>query len=228
MGSSASGFRVLDEHDTFLSIDPNFVIYRLDLTTLEFSEVSGHPERLLGFPPADWYRPGFWSGRIHPEDQEPARAFLASWAEVLRDEQLEYRVIDASGRTVWVHQIISVGHDARREMAVRGVLIDVTGRIAREADVEKALFLKAELFRILAEELAPPVRATSAYGHMLERHLAAQRDDVGSDYAVAMRDGLQRLDELLAQLMRITQGSNLSIDELNANLAALRRGDLGG
>ena len=224
LGSSGSGFRV-EGHSPRVASDPGFVIYRLDPGTLAFSEVAGDPDRLLGFPARDWYTAGFWCGRLHPEDREAAHAFFAGWTAARRNEQLEYRVIDAAGQTVWVHQVVCVERGGNQEMTIRGVLLDITGRMAREADVERALFLKAELFRIIAEELAPPVRAISVYGDMLGRHLAAQGDDVGSDYAVGLRDGLQRLDTMLGQLMRIAQGGCMSLDEMNAGLAALPRGN---
>lgn len=228
MGSSGFAFRILDRHHPVLPAGPKVVLYRLDPTTLDFAHVSGSPERLLGFPRDEWYRPRFWSGRLHPDDQEAVRAYFDGWAASQRDEQLAYRVIDAAGQTVWVHQVIAIGREACEQVTIRGVLTDVTERIAQAADVEKALFLKAELLRIVAEELAPPVRAISLYGEMLERHLSAQRDDVGSDYAVGLRDGLQRLDGRLGQLMRVAQTGGPSIDEMTAGLAALRGGDLAG
>jgi signal transduction histidine kinase len=224
MRSRGLAFRVPEKRDAFRTDDPKFVHYRLEPETLDFAEINGYPERLLGFPLDDWYRPRFWLARIHPEDQGKVQAFLDGWAEARRDEQLEYRVIDAAGQTVWVQQLIAVGRGAGQEAAIRGVLLDITDRIACEMEVEKAMFLQTDLFRIVAEELAPPVRAISVYSEMLERHLAAQRDDVGSDYAVALRDGLQRLDSMLGQLARIAQIGVTSIDELNAGLAAFRGG----
>jgi PAS domain S-box-containing protein len=223
VGGSGSGFRVVEKRGPLVEGDPAVVLFRLDPATLDISEASGDPERLLGFPPEEWYRPQFWSGRIHPEDRAAARAFFGRWAEAPCDVRLEYRVIDAAGRTIWVRQVIAIGRDARQEEAIRGVFIDISERIAGAAAVEKALFLKTELFRIIAEKLAPPVRAISVFGEMLERHLAAQRDDVGSDYAVGLREELERLDTMLGQLMRIAQGG-MPIEEMNAALAAIRGG----
>jgi PAS domain S-box-containing protein len=223
MGASGSGFSVVEKRDPLVAGGPAVVLYRLEAATLDFSEVTGDTEQLLGFPIEEWYRPQFWSGRIHPEDREAARAFFGRWAEAPSDVRLEYRVIDAAGRTVWVRQVIAIGRDARQEAAIRGIFIDISGRIAGAAAVEKAMSLRAGLFRVIAEELAPPVRAISVFGEMLERHLAAQRDDVGSDYAVGLREELERLDTMLGQLMRIAQGG-MSIEEMNAALAALRGG----
>lgn len=228
MSSSGSGFRVFERRNNSTPGEPGFVVYRLEPATLDFAEISGDPERFLGFSPTDWLRPRFWCGRIHPEDLEAARAFFHGWAQAPRDQQLEYRVIDAAGRTVWISQIISIVRDASDEVAIRGVLMDITRRVAREAEVETTLFLKAELFRIIAEELAPPVRAISVFGDMLERHLAGQRDDVGSDYAVGLRDGLQRLDALLAQLMRMAQNGGGAFGEPSNGTTALRRSDVAG
>jgi signal transduction histidine kinase len=225
MALGGSSFRVLRGGGSQVPGDPGFVIYRLDPATLAFTEVCGNPEQLLGFPPRDWFRTRFWSGRLHPEDREAACAFFRGWASAWRDEQLEYRVIDATGRTVWVHQIICVERDTRQEVTICGVLIDVTERVAREADVETTLFLKSELFRMIVEELGPPVRAISIYGDMLGRHLSAQGDDVGSDYAVGLRDGLERLDTTLAQLMRLVQSGGASADQMNGGLGALHRGN---
>jgi signal transduction histidine kinase len=238
MSSIGSGFRVLEARDRGVLADPRIVAFRLDPATLDFAEVSGNAERLLGFPADEWCRPGFWYGRIHPDDHDAARAFFAAWTgmrpDILGDRQLEYRVIDAAGQTVWIHQVIELAGelsakmsggarpDARRQDAVRGVLMDVSERVAREAEVAKALILKTELLLILAEELAPPLRAISVYAEMLERHLASQRDDVGSDYALGLRDGVQRLGELMAQLMRAAQNGNMSVEEMGASLAALR------
>jgi hypothetical protein len=228
MGSKRSGFRVLDGQSPQLSGGPSFVVFGLDPATLEFSDIGGNPEQLLGFPACDWYGARFWSGRLHPDDREAARAFFADLVSSARGAQLEYRVIDAAGQTVWVHQIICVERDERQEVRVRGVLVDVTERRGHDADVERALFLKAEIFRIIVEELAPPVRAISVYGDMLGRHLAAQGDDVGSDYAVGLRGGLQRLDTTLGQLLRIAQSGGVSADDVSAGLAAPRRGTTAG
>ncbi len=221
MGSIGSGFRVLQPRDRGLFADPKIVAFQLDPATLDFVKLSGSTEPMLGFSLEEWCRPGFWHGRLHPEDAEAVRAFFAVWPETGPDQQLEYRVVDAAGQTVWVHQIIVPRGEASRETAVRGVLMDITERVIREAEVTKALMLKDELFRILAEELAPPLRAISVHGEMLERHLAAQQDDVGSDHALGLRDGVQRLDGLFVQLMRAAQ-DNMSIDEMGAFLAALR------
>lgn len=228
MGSSVSSFRVLRVRRPQVAGGSRFVMFRLDPATLDFSAVCGNPDEMLGFPPADWYAPGFWSGRLHPEDGEAARAFFAGWGSARRDEQLEYRVIDAAGQTVWVHQILCVERDTRQQASIRGVLIDITDRKARESDVERAQFLKSEIFRMIIEELAPPVRAISVYADMLGRHLGAQGDDVGSDYAVGLRDGLQRLDTTLGQLMRIAQSGGVSADELTPGLETLQRGNPAG
>ena len=224
MTASQSGFRSMGTRDPRVPGDPRFVLYRLDPATLAFTEVGGRPDRLLGFPPGDWYGARFWPGRLHPEDREAVGAFFEGLASSWRDEQLEYRVIDAAGRTVWVRQIVWVERDSG-EVAVRGILIDVTDRVARDAEVERALFLKGELFRIIAEELAPPVRAMSADGDMLGRHLSAQGDDVGSDYAVGLREGLERLDTTLGQLMRIAQSGGVPPADGSAGPAAPHRGD---
>lgn len=216
------GFRVLGSRDSRGGGERRIVAYSLDPQTLAVSDIAGDAEELFGFPREEWRRPDFFMDHLHPDDRTAARAFRRDWVRDRRSHELQYRLIDAAGRVRWVHDILEVRADGRGGQDMRGVLLDITQRIAGDSDVSKALRLRDELLRIVAEELARPVRTISGYGDMLGRHLSAQHDHVGSDYAIGIREGVQRLDAVIARLLRVAQSGEMSLDEMNESLAAIR------
>jgi PAS domain S-box-containing protein len=96
------------------------IVWEADATTLQFSFVNRQAERILGYPSDRWLSdPTFWEDHLHPDDRE--------W--VLRDKRdrdLEYRMIAADGRVVWIRDHISVVVDANRPARLRGVMVDIT------------------------------------------------------------------------------------------------------
>ena len=216
------GFRVLGSRDARGSGSPRILAYRLDPQTLAVTDIAGDAEELFGFPREEWRRPGFFHEHLHPDDLDAARAFRREWERDRRSHELQFRLIDAAGRVRWMHEILEVRDDGPGGLEIRGVLVDITRRVAGDSEVSKALRLRDELLRIVAEELAQPVRTIAGYGDMLGRHLSAQRDDVGSDYAIGVRDGAQRLDAVIARLLRVAQSGEMSLDEMTESLAAIR------
>lgn len=216
MVEATSGFRVY----TAGAESSRIVAYRLHPDTLAISELSGGGD-LFGFPPETWRRPEFWEDCMHPDDRPAAQAFWTAWDRDRVSHELRYRLVTPAGRTIWVHDICDV-RMTENGQEIRGVLVDITERVAREAEIGNAMRLRDELLRIVLEELAQPLRAISSYGEMLGRHLSAQEDDVGSDHVVGIRGGVQRLDELLSRLLRVAQGGELKLEELTASLSAIR------
>ncbi len=79
------------------------------------------------------------------------------------------------------------------------------------------------MFRIVLEDISHPMNKISNFGEMLERHLSTQGDDVGSDFAVGLREGLQELDGLVERLQKAGRNRDTSFEELSQTLASLRR-----
>lgn len=216
------GFRVLDSRGASGDGAQRILAYRLDPQTLAIIDIAGNAEELFGFPREEWRHPGFFPEHLHPDDREAARAFRRVWAQDRRSHELQFRLIDAAGRVRWVQEILEVGDDGQGGPEIRGVLVDITRRVAGDSEVSKALRLREELLRLVAREMAEPVRAVATYGDMLGRHLSAQRDDVGSDYAIGIRDAVQRLDAVIGRLLRVAQSGEMSLDEMTETLAAIR------
>ena len=221
MDTSAEGLRVLSKRNPYFSGDPQIVVFKLDAETATFLEVHGNAEQLLGFSSNNWLEPGFWPPRIHPDDRDAALKFCVRCTEQRQDHELEYRVIHADGSVVWIHEIVEFNPDDPEGAVASGYIMNITHRVQHESDVRKALGLKEELFRVVVEDLNQPVRKIANFGDMLMRHLSAQGDDVGSDYAIGLREGLQELGALIDGLQRAGRDEGASYEELSERLASL-------
>lgn len=108
------------------------IVWRGDAETLQFTFVSREAEHLLGYPLERWTsEPTFWLDHLHPEDRDSALASCKAATARSDPHTLEYRMVAAGGREVWLRDIVRpVEAGGKREIA--GVMIDITH--AREAE----------------------------------------------------------------------------------------------
>lgn len=106
----------------------NVIVWELDVPSWRFTFVSPQAEHILGYPPNDWYEESFWPRKLHPADADRTIAACASATNRLEDHELEYRMLAADGREVWIHDIVSVVVEDGRPARLRGVMVDVTAR----------------------------------------------------------------------------------------------------
>ncbi|MBI5790353.1 MAG: PAS domain S-box protein [Rhodocyclales bacterium] len=108
------------------------IVWEADAKTFEFTFVNPQAERLLGYATQDWTQPGFWAKHLHPEDREWAPEYRATCAAGREPYNLEYRLIARDGRTVWVHDKVTVVTEDGAPRWLRGIMMDVSER--RESD----------------------------------------------------------------------------------------------
>jgi PAS domain S-box-containing protein len=109
------------------------VVFEYDLELDRYVVVRGKPEALLGYSQQEWCESGFWAAHVHPEDVESAHGFCVSSIDARRDHQFEYRMLARDGRTVWMHDHVTLVLRDGRPRALRGVMLDVTERRTNEA-----------------------------------------------------------------------------------------------
>ncbi|MBI1816510.1 MAG: PAS domain S-box protein [Deltaproteobacteria bacterium] len=115
------------------------IVWEADATTFQFSFVSQQAERLLGYPVARWIaEPNFWRDHLHPEDREWAVALCLAATQQQSAHDLEYRMIAADGRVVWLRDIVSVVVENGRATALRGIMVDISRRKETEAALRES------------------------------------------------------------------------------------------
>src|SRR3954464_14217842 len=79
------------------------IVWQADAATLQFLFVSQQAERLLGYPASAWLdQQDFWRRHIHPDDEQRCVSQRLAASRCGQDHELEYRMIAADGRVVWL------------------------------------------------------------------------------------------------------------------------------
>ena len=112
------------------------IVWEAEAKTHQFTFVSQRAEQILGYPVGQWLtQPDFWEQHLHPLDREQAVSARQQAIAEGRDHSLEYRMLAADGREVWLRDTTHVVLDAEgHPIQLRGVAIDSTkGKLAEEA-----------------------------------------------------------------------------------------------
>jgi PAS domain S-box-containing protein len=96
--------------------------------------VSQRAVDLLGYPLEDWYAPGFWHARLHPDDRERVTARHLQAIDNVESHESMYRMRSASGTDVWLRDLVRVvpNGDGKAKL-LRGVMVDVTAHVEATA-----------------------------------------------------------------------------------------------
>jgi PAS domain S-box-containing protein len=114
------------------------VIWEADAATLQRTFVSEQAQRLFGYPVQRWLdEPAFWRDHLHADDREVVVDRCTFSALELEDHDVEYRMVAADGRAVWVRDLVNVLSENGRAVRLRGVMLDVTDRKRAEQELEE-------------------------------------------------------------------------------------------
>jgi PAS domain S-box-containing protein len=121
------------------------IVWEADVRTFQFTFVSRQAERLLGYPLGQWLNePDFWVNHIHPDDRKWVREYCQRSVDDRRNYDFEYRMIAATGRVLWLRDIVSVVVEGGEPTKLRGIMVDVTARqLAEEQLRESHVLLNA-------------------------------------------------------------------------------------
>ncbi len=172
--------------------------------------VSPKIEPLTGFTVGDFMgRADFWRSRIHPGDAEAVSHRLTEACRRRRPFDMEYRVLDHAGETLWFHDRAQVAVDEDgRALCLQGMIFDISAR--RRAEAEKAglememrQVQKLEAIGTLAHGVAHEIN-NPIYGIMNYAQLIV--DDLGVDsrlgaFAAEIITETQRVAEIVRNLL---------------------------
>lgn len=147
--------------------------------------VSPQFESITGHPPTDWWQPGFWIARVHPEDLGEA---LATQRRLQREDRIEheYRFRHRDGHYVWIHDRLAARRDAGGGV---GLIVGAWWDIGARKDAERLLALQRDLLLALRQTETPE----AAMRAILDAALSLTGVDCGGVYDVDPGDGLLTL-----------------------------------
>jgi two-component system sensor kinase FixL len=174
----------------------NAIPWVADGQSMQFTYVGPQATRLLGYPASAWLGKNFWVEHIYPDDRQAALAYCMEHSLRDRDYELDYRMIAADGRVVWIHDIVNVVREGGAPKILRGFLIDITQRKAADEELRG---LREQLVRVgrvslmgefaasIAHEVNQPLCAIVSNALAAEQMLEDQQFSPSDVYAT-MRD----------------------------------------
>lgn len=123
------------EHFRRLVETVNAIPWEADLVTRRFTYVGPQAVIILGYPVEQWLEEFFWVNYIHPEDREYAIDFYQKAASQDHDFELEYRLLAADRRVVWVRDLITIVPGESGSRKLRGFMLDITERKRLEREI---------------------------------------------------------------------------------------------
>ncbi len=142
------------------------IVWEADAESLQFTFVSERADRILGYPVATWLsEPDFWPNHIHPEDRDHVVRSCLSSTRRGEDHVLEYRMVAADGRAVWLRDIVAYVEEPGGRALLRGIMVDITPRREMEVQLERLHRVRtmlSEINQALVRGLAPGDLAATA------------------------------------------------------------------
>jgi PAS domain S-box-containing protein len=189
------------------------IVWEADPRAFRFSFVSNQAERMLGYPIEKWLsQPRFWRNKIHPEDLERVAQALAAALEEKRNHEVEYRVLAADGRAVWMRDMVSLVIEQDKVVKLRGLMVDVTEKKHAEqalAQSEEQLRQSQKMEAIgrlaggIAHDFNNLLTAITGYGDLLIRGLG-QEHPLRRD-ALEISKAAKRAADLTGQLLAFSR-----------------------
>ena len=146
------------------------IVWEADATTFDFTFISKKAERLLGYRVEDWLKPGFWVENLHPDDRAWAPEYCASRTGRLEPHDFEYRFLARVGRTVWLHDIVTVVAEDGAPRWLRGIKVDIT----EHKLAEDALRESEARFRAVFDTALDAVVGMDAQGRITDWNARAE------------------------------------------------------
>ncbi len=109
------------------------IVWEATANPFAFTFVSQQAGRVLGYPAARWVNePTFWKDHVHADDRAAVAQFCSG--PLLRESShdLEFRMIAADGRIVWLRDLITADVQKGSATRLRGVMTDITKRKQNE------------------------------------------------------------------------------------------------
>jgi PAS domain S-box-containing protein len=216
-------------HDLVNGIEA--VVWESDPKMRRFTFVNDYGRKLLGFSESQWIaEPDFWYRNVHPDDRERALENSRHAHQPGHTYPVEYRMVAADGRTLWVREIITViGGGKRRTVGKRGVIVDITARVQAEEALRQSQ--KLESLGVLAGGIAHDFNnlLTTILGNaeMLGRQLAGSNASASAcNYLGKIERTTRRLAELTRQMLAYSGRGKFAVVALDLNAIIAEMTDL--
>jgi PAS domain S-box-containing protein len=198
------------------------VFWEADPETLGFTFLSRRADLVFGDPNAEERPLRTWGDHIHREDRERMRIALRAAVGDGGDHSLEYRAVGREGERMWLRDLVHVSRDARGEVVLRGLIVDITERklaeqalrqserkyleaFTREREAKEQLErldeMKNTFLEAVSHDLRTPLTSILGSALTLEHSGSSLPPEVSDDLLRRIAANARKLERLLSDLL---------------------------
>ena len=199
------------------------IVWECDFPSYQFTFVSEQATRLSGYSPEEWYRnPQFLQDFIHPNDRDWTIDFCFQASIRGDNHTLEYRVLHANGKVLWVRDTISVIAEGGQIVKLRGIMMDITQqKQAEEAIATSEKFVLGTIDALTAhicvlDEHGTILMVNDAWKKFANTHGASiDQVGIGTSYLAVSNINIQSSDggtmRLSSEILDILNGKGTKL-----------------
>ncbi len=170
-----------------------------------------------------------WIERVHSDDRARVEAALQAAVRGERDYDLEFRIYHTDGELRWIKATALVQRDAMgNALCMTGINYDITEVKQAEATIlQTTVQLQAsnrelEAFAYsVSHDLRAPLRAIDGFSQALLEDYGDRFDDEAKDYFARIRHNVQRMGNLIDDLLSLSRVSRFEMQCRTVNLSEL-------
>jgi len=166
------------------------IVWVADAETGSIRCISRQTEAILGYPIEEWFEPNFFLDHVHPDDRERMTAAVHALATTGKGEELEYRMIAADGRVVWLRSNAGTFREGGRTW-MHGASFNVTSAHVAEEELQRS----TALLRAIFEQSAMGIVVRDRDGNIIKQNgaFAQMCTGCGNDLHEHLRPEFERL-----------------------------------
>jgi len=217
------------------------ILWEYDIQRDRMTYVAPQVKRILGYAPADWKTPQFWTHHLHPDDREWA---LEHWEECVstgKDFVFEYRFIKRSGDIAWLRDDVTVEIVDGDPVKARGFMIDITERRKAEEALqllnqqleERVAERTARFEEVVSElesftysvshDLRAPLRAINGFSEVLLEEHAEYLNEEGHRLLYQIRSNTEKMDRLITGLLALSRAARAELQASPVDMVSMVR-----
>ena len=216
----------------------NGVVWEYDIYSRKFTFVSDQVEKLSGYSIEKWREePDFWKNSIHPEDRERVESLIKRKITRGQNFNIEYRLIAADGRSIWIYETSNPQTDDSGEIAtLSGITIDISDRKNTELKLQqlnqeliRATRLKDEFLANMSHELRTPLNSILGMTEGLKDQILGSINSKQNNALEVIERSGSHLLELINDILDVAkfESGQLQLNCLPTHIEALCHSSLG-
>ncbi len=202
------------------------ITYIYDFAVHRTTYISPQLRTILGYDPTTWMAdPNFWVECIHPDDRERVRHEVIDVHDVSHEPfALEYRVLGADGRQVWLYNVGAYLEVAPGQWILQGFMLDITDRRQAEEEARRGWARLAEMQKMevvgrlaagVAHDFNNALTTILGYGQLLQ-HDALMPESLKGDLGEILQ-AARRAEALVRELQSLSRSAPIQRMAVDVN-----------